>query len=81
MYQELVYAEGDATVSGLRSRILESSATIGELVEVSFPDGTSAFGEAVDIDASGRLQVLSATQTLSVSAGDVLHLRTTKLED
>jgi BirA family biotin operon repressor/biotin-[acetyl-CoA-carboxylase] ligase len=81
MYQELVYAEGDATVSGLRSRILESSATIGELVEVSFPDGTSAVGEAVDIDASGRLQVLSATQTLSVSAGDVLHLRTTKLED
>jgi BirA family biotin operon repressor/biotin-[acetyl-CoA-carboxylase] ligase len=81
LYLELVEASGDAVASGLRSRILESSATIGELVEVSFPDGKSVVGQAVDIDESGRLQVLSSTQTLFVSAGDVLHLRTTKLED
>jgi BirA family biotin operon repressor/biotin-[acetyl-CoA-carboxylase] ligase len=81
MYLALVGAGGNATVSGLRARILDSSATIGELVEVSFPDGTFTVGEAVDIDQSGRLLVSSTTQTLSVSAGDVLHLRTARRED
>jgi BirA family biotin operon repressor/biotin-[acetyl-CoA-carboxylase] ligase len=78
LYLELVGAGGDAVACGLRARIIEASATIGELVEVSFPDGTSAVGEAVTIDESGRLQVLSSAKTLTVSAGDVLHLRTAK---
>ena len=81
LYLELVEAGGDAMASGLRARIIQASATLGELVEVSFPDGTSAIGEAVDIDPSGRLQVLTSTKTLSVSAGDVLHLRSAKRED
>jgi BirA family biotin operon repressor/biotin-[acetyl-CoA-carboxylase] ligase len=76
-----VEAGGDAVASGLRARIIESSATIGELVEVLFPDGSSAVGEAIGIDEGGRLQVLSSTKTLTVSAGDVLHLRTAKRED
>ena len=81
LYLELLDADGDAVASGLRSRIISSSATIGELVEVSFPDGTSAVGEAVAIDEGGRLQVSTSAKTLSVSAGDVLHLRTAKRED
>jgi BirA family biotin operon repressor/biotin-[acetyl-CoA-carboxylase] ligase len=81
LYLELLDAGGDAVASGLRERIIASSATIGELVEVSFPDGTSAVGEAVAIDGGGRLQVLTSSKTLSVSAGDVLHLRTAKRED
>jgi BirA family biotin operon repressor/biotin-[acetyl-CoA-carboxylase] ligase len=81
LYLELLDASGDAVASGLRERIIASSATIGELVEVSFPDGTSAVGEAVAIDEGGRLQVLTSSKTLSVSAGDVLHLRTAKRED
>jgi BirA family biotin operon repressor/biotin-[acetyl-CoA-carboxylase] ligase len=81
LYLGFVEAGGDAVSSGLRARIIESSATIGELVEVSFPDGSSAFGEAIGIDEGGRLQVLSSTKTLTVSAGDVLHLRTAKRED
>jgi BirA family biotin operon repressor/biotin-[acetyl-CoA-carboxylase] ligase len=81
LYLELVQAGGDAVASGLRNLIIEASATIGEPVKVSFPDGTSAVGEAVTIDESGRLQVLSSTKTLNVSAGDVLHLRTAKRED
>jgi BirA family biotin operon repressor/biotin-[acetyl-CoA-carboxylase] ligase len=81
LYLELLDAGGDAVASGLRARIIASSATIGELVEVSFPDGTSAVGEAVAIDEGGRLQVLTPSKTLSVSAGDVLHLRTAKRED
>jgi BirA family transcriptional regulator, biotin operon repressor / biotin---[acetyl-CoA-carboxylase] ligase len=78
LYLELGEAGGDAVASGLRKRIEEASATLGELVEVSFPDGTSVVGEAVTIDESGRLQVLSSAKTLTVSAGDVLHLRSAK---
>jgi BirA family biotin operon repressor/biotin-[acetyl-CoA-carboxylase] ligase len=81
LYLGLLDAGGDAVASGLRARIIASSATIGELVEISFPDGTFAVGEAINIDEGGRLQVLTSNKTLSVSAGDVLHLRTAKRED
>jgi len=81
LYLELADSGGDPVASGLRAKIIESSATIGEVVEVCFPDGTSAVGEAIDIDEGGRLQVLSSAKTLTVSAGDVLHLRTSKRED
>jgi BirA family biotin operon repressor/biotin-[acetyl-CoA-carboxylase] ligase len=81
VYLDFVGAGGDAVASGLRKRIIESSATIGELVEVLFPDGSSAVGEAIGIDEGGRLQVVTSTKTLTVSAGDVLHLRMAKRED
>ena len=81
LYLDLVEAGGDAVASGLRARIIEASATIGELVEVLFPDGSSAIGEAIGIDEGGRLQVVTSTKTLTVSAGDVLHLRMAKRED
>lgn len=81
LYLELVGTGGDAVASGLRERISRASSTIGEVVEVSFPDGTSVVGKAVDLDESGRLRVLTSTKTLSVSAGDVLHLRPAKQED
>ena len=78
---ELAATGGDASKSGLRSKILAASATVGELVEVSFPDGTFAVGEAINIDEQGRLEVKTSSKTLLVSAGDVLHLRSAKLED
>jgi BirA family biotin operon repressor/biotin-[acetyl-CoA-carboxylase] ligase len=81
LYLELVDAGGDAVASGLREKIISSSSTIGELVEVSFPDQRSAVGKAIDIDEGGRLKVMTSDKTLTVSAGDVLHLRTAKLED
>jgi BirA family biotin operon repressor/biotin-[acetyl-CoA-carboxylase] ligase len=81
LYLDFVEAGGNALASGLRARIIEASATIGELVEVLFPDASSAVGEAIGIDEGGRLQVVTSTKTLTVSAGDVLHLRTAKRED
>lgn len=75
LYIELSKAGGDATASGLRQAILELSSTVGSQVSVEFPDGKKAFGLAKDIDESGRLVVTTQTETLSVSAGDVLHLR------
>jgi BirA family biotin operon repressor/biotin-[acetyl-CoA-carboxylase] ligase len=81
LYLELAAAGGDPSLSGLRSKILVASATVGELVEVSFPDGGSAIGEAIDIDEQGRLKVETSNKTLLVSAGDVLHLRRAKQEN
>jgi BirA family biotin operon repressor/biotin-[acetyl-CoA-carboxylase] ligase len=75
LYVDLSSASGDAQASGLRKAILEMSATIGSQVSVEFPDGNKAFGLAKDIDETGRLVVLTQNETLSVSAGDVLHLR------
>ena len=56
----------------IRDRV---SATVGSKVSVEFPDGKKAFGLATDIDFSGRLVLQTQLETLSVSAGDVLHLR------
>jgi BirA family biotin operon repressor/biotin-[acetyl-CoA-carboxylase] ligase len=75
LYLELSSAGGDATASGLRQAILELSATVGSQVSVEFPDGKKAFGLAKDIDETGRLVVSTQNETLSVSAGDVLHVR------
>jgi len=75
LYSELSLAGGNAEASGLRAAILASSATVGEQVSVEFPDGKKVFGLAKDIDSTGRLVVLTQSETLTVSAGDVLHLR------
>ena len=75
LYQELEKAEGSAEHSGLRQALLEFSATVGQQVSVEFPDKTKAFGLAKDIDSGGRLVIQTTSETLSVSAGDVLHLR------
>ena len=75
LYQELTAAGGDAQASGLREAILKISATVGQQVSVEFPDGKKAFGKAQDIDPAGRLVLETSSETLTVSAGDVLHLR------
>lgn len=57
----------------------ECSATLGRRVEVSFPDGKTARGVAVDLLDDGRLVIepdgAGAEGRLSVAAGDVVHLR------
>jgi BirA family biotin operon repressor/biotin-[acetyl-CoA-carboxylase] ligase len=75
LYVDLSSTSGDAQVSGLRKAILEISATVGNQVSVEFPDGRKVLGLAKDIDETGRLVVVTQNETLSVSAGDVLHLR------
>jgi BirA family transcriptional regulator, biotin operon repressor / biotin---[acetyl-CoA-carboxylase] ligase len=75
LYAQLDAAGGNAEASGLRQALLQVSATIGQQVAVEFPDGSKAFGLAKDIDPGGRLVIETASETLSVSAGDVLHLR------
>jgi len=75
LFEELAASGGDAEASGLRKKLLAVSATVGQQVSVEFPDNTKAFGLALDIDSSGRLVLKTSSETLTVSAGDVLHLR------
>lgn len=51
------------------------SLTIGAQVRAHLPGGREVVGIARDIDSEGRLCVDNAGQTVSVSAGDVVHLR------
>jgi BirA family biotin operon repressor/biotin-[acetyl-CoA-carboxylase] ligase len=75
LYGELVLAEGNAQLSGLRDAIIQASATVGQQVSVDFPSREKVVGLAKDIDQTGRLVVETSRETLSVSVGDVLHLR------
>ena len=50
-------------------------ATLGRPVRVHRPDGSTVEGEAVGVDAEGRLRVRTAGQIVVFAAGDVTHLR------
>ena len=75
LYGDLALAEGDAQASGLRDALVHVSATVGQQVSVDLPNNEKVVGLAKDIDLSGRLVIETSSGTLSVSAGDVLHLR------
>jgi len=60
----------------VRARVLRNSLTIGTEVRVHLPDGTLVDGRARDLAADGSLVVdLPTGGQLTVSAGDVQHLR------
>lgn len=61
--------------AGLRAEYLRLSATVGQQVRVSMPGGKVITGRAQDVDATGRLVVGTASGPVTVSAGDVVHVR------
>jgi BirA family transcriptional regulator, biotin operon repressor / biotin---[acetyl-CoA-carboxylase] ligase len=61
--------------AGLRAEYLRLSATVGQQVRVSMPGGKLVTGRAQDVDATGRLVVGTASGPVTVSAGDVVHVR------
>jgi len=61
--------------AGLRAEYLRLSATVGQEVRVSMPGGKLITGRAQDVDATGRLVVGTASGPVTVSAGDVVHVR------
>ena len=67
------------SASGSHAELLESydqrCDTIGRRVRVSLPGGEERVGTATGIDGQGRLTVSSKTGVLTVTAGDVVHLR------
>jgi BirA family transcriptional regulator, biotin operon repressor / biotin---[acetyl-CoA-carboxylase] ligase len=75
-YRRWMLAQRDGTVScGLRQEYLGLSATVGQDVRVTLPGGRTLAGTACDVDNAGRLVVRSADGLVSVSAGDVVHVR------
>ena len=59
----------------LRAAYADVCVTLGRAVDVHLPGGTVRRGEALDIDASGALVVGTDEGTLTVAAGDVVHVR------
>ena len=61
--------------SELVEEYLARCDTLGRTVRVLQADGSSTEGQAVAVDAAGRLQVRTDTGVEAFAAGDVLHLR------
>jgi len=74
-YRAWAGARGDASGSGLRHEYQRLCGTLGRQVRVSLPGGNTVTGTAAEVDDTGRLVVRSASGTVSVSAGDVVHVR------
>jgi BirA family biotin operon repressor/biotin-[acetyl-CoA-carboxylase] ligase len=66
---------GDADGCGLRAEYQRLCGTLGRQVRVSLPGGTTVTGAASDVDPAGQLVVASSGGLVSVSAGDVIHVR------
>ncbi|MFM7013493.1 MAG: biotin--[acetyl-CoA-carboxylase] ligase, partial [Actinomycetota bacterium] len=74
-YQLLKAAGGDASLSGLREKVISASKTIGLEVTVSYPDQSQLSGLAIDIDQKGHLVIDAAGERVFISAADITHLR------
>lgn len=74
-YTDWTNVEGDPMASGLASAYAASCATFGRRVRVALPNGRVAEGEAVGLDADGRLVLRTASGDEVFGAGDVIHLR------
>jgi BirA family biotin operon repressor/biotin-[acetyl-CoA-carboxylase] ligase len=72
---------GGDPAAGLRDAYVERCATLGRPVRVSLPGGGELLGEAVDVDAEGRLVVATpgaggtGAGLQAVASGDVVHVR------
>jgi BirA family biotin operon repressor/biotin-[acetyl-CoA-carboxylase] ligase len=69
------HAGGPAATARLRSSYVETCLTVGRDVRVEMPAGEPLVGRASGVDASGRLVVAGPAGEVSVSAGDVVHVR------
>jgi len=65
----------DGLDAELAADYLARSGTIGRSVRVLTGDGSSVTGEAVGVDAEGRLRVRTPAGVHTFAAGDVTHLR------
>lgn len=68
-------AADDAVGGGLHAEVVRRCATLGLGVRVSLPGDRLLEGEAVSLDAEGRLVVRVDGEEHAVSAGDVVHVR------
>jgi BirA family biotin operon repressor/biotin-[acetyl-CoA-carboxylase] ligase len=74
LFAAWVATAGDPN-SGLAESYARRCSTLGRHVQVALPGGASLRGEAVRVDAGGRLVVRTDGREEVVGAGDVLHVR------
>ncbi|WP_375399761.1 biotin--[acetyl-CoA-carboxylase] ligase [uncultured Amnibacterium sp.] len=85
LVDDLQAFSGDAQASGARASVVAHCGTLGRRVRVGLPDGRVIVGTAVGLEPDGRLIIARDgagpedaprdAKPLSVSAGDVEHLR------
>lgn len=68
-------AAGGDPREGLAADYRARCGTLGRAVRVDVPGGTAVEGRAMDVDDAGRLVVQTASGTVALAAGDVVHLR------
>lgn len=66
---------GDPVSSGLAEAYRAACLTIRREVSVALPGGVDLHGEAIDVDADGRLVVETPDGVRALAAGDVRHVR------
>jgi BirA family biotin operon repressor/biotin-[acetyl-CoA-carboxylase] ligase len=66
---------GDADACGLRQEYTRRCVTLGREVVVTMPGAEAISGTAAGVDWEGRLKVRTAHGLVSVTAGDVVHVR------
>jgi BirA family transcriptional regulator, biotin operon repressor / biotin---[acetyl-CoA-carboxylase] ligase len=66
---------GDADACGLRREYVRRCITLGREVVVTMPGAEAISGTAAGVDWAGRLEVRTAHGRVSVTAGDVVHVR------
>lgn len=67
--------QGNPYTAGVHPEVVAVCGTLGSGVRVHLPSGEVLEGEAIGIDATGRLEVRSDSGIVTVSAGDVVHVR------
>jgi BirA family biotin operon repressor/biotin-[acetyl-CoA-carboxylase] ligase len=68
-------AESGDSGAGLADSYRRRCSTLGRAVRVELPGQGTVTGQAVDVDASGRLVVVGSAGRVALGAGDVVHLR------
>lgn len=74
-YDEYISCNGELAESQLLDSIRLACGTIGRQVRVILPGDKELTGEAIDIDALGRLVLQHDGTQSAVSVGDIVHLR------
>ncbi len=77
-YLRLVALGGDARASGLHGEYVGACATLGREVSLTHA-GLPVRGTATGIDTTGALELATGSGALTVSAGDVSHVRPVNL--
>jgi len=74
-YRKFTDSRLSAQASGLQAAVTENCVSLGREVRAILPNGVEEVGEALAVDADGRLVLRLSRGEFVVGAGDIVHLR------